>query len=42
VEIDFTGGIVRAGSNEFQFEPLPSGLLEILEAGGLVNWISNR
>lgn len=40
VEVDFSGGIIRVGSREFRFEPLPGQLLGILQAGGLVNWIT--
>lgn len=41
VEIDFTSGSVRVGEQQFDFEPLPDKLLEILEMKGLVNWIRN-
>ncbi len=41
VDIDFTSGTVRVGEQQFDFEPLPDKLLEILEMKGLVNWIRN-
>jgi len=42
VEIDFASGTVRVGEQQFEFEPLPDKLLEILEMKGLVNWIRNQ
>jgi len=41
VGIDFASGTVKVGEQEFNFEPLPDKLLEILEMKGLVNWIKN-
>jgi len=42
VQIDFATGIVTVGEKQFNFEPLPGKLLEILEMKGLVNWIRNQ
>jgi 3-isopropylmalate/(R)-2-methylmalate dehydratase large subunit len=42
VDIDFAAGNVRVGEQQFDFEPLPDKLLEILEMKGLVNWILNH
>lgn len=42
VQIDFAAGIVTVGEKQFNFEPLPGKLLEILEMKGLVNWIRNQ
>ena len=42
VDIDFTEGRVIVGAQQFDFEPLPEKLLEILEMKGLVNWIRNQ
>jgi 3-isopropylmalate/(R)-2-methylmalate dehydratase large subunit len=41
VDIDFAAGSVGVGDQNFDFEPLPAKLLEILEMKGLVNWIRN-
>jgi 3-isopropylmalate/(R)-2-methylmalate dehydratase large subunit len=40
VKIDMKNGIITIGKNQFTFNPLPSKLLEILNSGGLVNWIT--
>ncbi len=37
VSMDLAAGIVTIGDLEFQFNPLPGKLLQILEMGGLVN-----
>jgi len=42
VGIDFAAGKVEVGDQEFNFEPLPDKLLEILKMKGLVNWIRNQ
>jgi len=39
VEINFAAGTIRVGEQQFNFEPLPDKLMEILEMKGLVNWI---
>jgi homoaconitate hydratase family protein/3-isopropylmalate dehydratase small subunit len=39
IEIDMTGGVVTIGNRKFNFIPLPEKLMQILEQGGLVNWI---
>ncbi|MFH0757055.1 MAG: aconitase/3-isopropylmalate dehydratase large subunit family protein [Bacteroidota bacterium] len=39
VEVDFEGGIIFVGKNNFPFEALPGKLMQILESKGLVNWI---
>jgi len=40
IEVDFSRGVIRVGSSEFRFVPLPGRLQEILQAGGMVNWIA--
>lgn len=39
VEVDLGKGWVKIDGKEFRFEPLPGKLLEILNKGGLVNWM---
>jgi len=39
VSVDFEKGVVKMGEKEFNFNPLPGKLLEILEKGGLVKAI---
>jgi homoaconitate hydratase family protein/3-isopropylmalate dehydratase small subunit len=39
VEIDMAAGRIITGSREFHFRPLPDKLMQILNEGGLVNWI---
>jgi len=41
IEIDFERGHIRLGAKNFNFEPLPGKLRAILEAGGLINAISD-
>ncbi len=41
VIIDFEKGIVYINDKEFKFAPLPSKLMNIFEAKGLVNYIKN-
>ena len=42
VDINFDTGKVRVGNQQFDFEPLPEKLMEILKMKGLVNWILNQ
>ena len=42
IELDMEGGLVRMGDRRFSFAPLPGKLLEILEKGGLVNWVKSN
>jgi 3-isopropylmalate/(R)-2-methylmalate dehydratase large subunit len=42
VKIDFAKGLVFIGSNQYPFAPLPSKLMEIFEAKGLVNYVKNK
>jgi 3-isopropylmalate dehydratase small subunit len=42
VSIDFAKGLVFIGSNQYPFAPLPSKLMEIFEAKGLVNYVKNK
>ncbi|HNY04075.1 MAG TPA: aconitase family protein, partial [Bacteroidales bacterium] len=42
VEIDFEKGLVLIGTKQFTFAPLPSKLMEIFKAKGLVNYVKNR
>ncbi len=40
VSVDLAAGVVSVGGKDFHFAPLPSKLMEILEARGLVRWIA--
>jgi hypothetical protein len=42
VGIDFAKGLVTVGSKQYAFAPLPSKLMEIFEAKGLVNYVKNK
>ena len=42
VNIDFEKGLVIVGSKQYSFAPLPSKLMEIFEAKGLVNYVKNK
>jgi 3-isopropylmalate dehydratase small subunit len=42
VKIDFSEGIVSVAGKEFRFAPLPSKLMEIFQAKGLINYVKNR
>jgi 3-isopropylmalate/(R)-2-methylmalate dehydratase large subunit len=42
VKIDFAKGKITVGQKEFTFAPLPSKLMEIFEAKGLVNYVKNK
>ncbi|MFA6924396.1 MAG: aconitase/3-isopropylmalate dehydratase large subunit family protein [Bacteroidales bacterium] len=42
VDVDFSKGIVKINENEFRFSPLPSKLVGIFKAKGLVNWVKNN
>jgi homoaconitate hydratase family protein/3-isopropylmalate dehydratase small subunit len=42
VSIDFAKGLVFIDNKQFSFAPLPSKLMEIFEAKGLVNYVKNR
>lgn len=42
VEVNLEKGIVKINEKEFKFSPLPSELMEIFAAKGLVNWIVNK
>jgi 3-isopropylmalate dehydratase small subunit len=42
VFIDFRQGKIRIGGTNFEFEPLPEKLMEVLEKKGLVNWIKEQ
>jgi 3-isopropylmalate dehydratase small subunit len=39
VDVDLQKGDVYVNGEKFTFSPLPSKLMEILKARGLVNWI---
>ena len=39
VEVDMASGVIYIGTKIFHFNPLPDKLMEILEKGGLVNWL---
>ena len=42
VDIDFAKGLVFVGDKSYSFAPLPSKLMEIFEAKGLVNYVKNK
>lgn len=42
VSVDPASGTLKVGEREFTFPPLPVEMLEILEAGGLLNWIKEN
>jgi 3-isopropylmalate/(R)-2-methylmalate dehydratase large subunit len=42
VDIDFSKGIVTVGTKEFRFAPLPSKLMDIFQAKGLVNYVKMK
>jgi 3-isopropylmalate dehydratase small subunit len=42
VVVDFEKGVVRIADKEFAFVPLPSKLMEIFKAKGLVNYVKNK
>ncbi|MCX6268546.1 MAG: aconitase/3-isopropylmalate dehydratase large subunit family protein [Bacteroidetes bacterium] len=42
VTIDFEKGLVSVGKDQYSFAPLPTKLMEIFEAKGLVNYVKNK
>ncbi|MDP4282690.1 MAG: aconitase/3-isopropylmalate dehydratase large subunit family protein [Bacteroidota bacterium] len=42
VDVDFEKGVVYVGEKKFTFAPLPSKLMEIFKAKGLVNYVKNK
>jgi 3-isopropylmalate/(R)-2-methylmalate dehydratase large subunit len=42
VDIDFAKGNITVGSKTFSFAPLPSKLMDIFQAKGLVNYVKNK
>lgn len=42
VAIDFEKGLVFIGTGQYTFAPLPTKLMEIFEAKGLVNYVKNK
>jgi 3-isopropylmalate dehydratase small subunit len=42
VDIDFENGTVTINGKPFNFAPLPSKLMEIFNAKGLVNYVKNK
>ena len=42
VKVNFEEGNILVGGKKFEFAPLPSKLMEIIEAKGLVNWIKQH
>lgn len=42
VTVNAAEGTLRVGDREFSFPPLPDEMLQVLEAGGLLNWIKEN
>jgi 3-isopropylmalate/(R)-2-methylmalate dehydratase small subunit len=44
IEVDITAGVVRNRTKEVSFasDPIPEFVMEIVRAGGLVNWVRER
>ncbi|MCK9422561.1 MAG: aconitase/3-isopropylmalate dehydratase large subunit family protein [Bacteroidales bacterium] len=42
VDVDFENGFVIIGDRKFSFAPLPSKLMKIFKAKGLVNYVKNK
>ncbi len=42
IEIDFKNGVIITAKGNFKFPPFPDKMLEILEAGGLVNYTRQK
>ena len=42
VEVDVAASVVRCGGQEFAFAPLSAGVMGIVEAGGLVEYVKAR
>lgn len=42
VKIDFVQGIVSVAGLDYRFAPLPSKLMEIFQAKGLINYVKNK
>jgi 3-isopropylmalate dehydratase small subunit len=42
VDIDFGKGFITVGIKKFNFAPLPSKLMDIFQAKGLVNYVKNK
>lgn len=39
ISVDLAGGAIAIGNRKFNFNPLPDKLMQILEMGGLVEWL---
>jgi len=42
LELDFGKGLITVGTKKFNFAPLPSKLMDIFQAKGLVNYVKNK
>ncbi len=42
VEVDLKNGLIKTSDKEFSFESYPERLLEILEAGSLIEWVKKK
>jgi 3-isopropylmalate/(R)-2-methylmalate dehydratase small subunit len=42
VQIDLEKGVITCGAGEFHFPPLPEAVMEIFNAGGLIEYTRNR
>jgi 3-isopropylmalate/(R)-2-methylmalate dehydratase small subunit len=42
VEVDFKKGLIKTEDKEYSFKPYPERLLQILEAGSLIEWTKKK
>ena len=42
VEVDLKSGLIKTPGKDFSFAPYPDKLLEILQAGSLIEWVKGR
>ena len=42
VEVDLKSGLIKTPGKDFSFDPYPDKLLEILQAGSLIEWVKGR
>jgi len=42
IEISIEKGIIKAGRNEYKFQPFPKFAVDLINAGGLLNYINKK